>query len=223
MKTKCLRTDYTEAPDDQLDLKAAAVKKGLTDNAVDFPSPPVSPATFATLILNFTNTRSAYKLGGIDQKPNYDAAKLALLNGMNDTADYVDEIANGDSSLIIKGGFVPTKTVASPVPAPAQPVDVEVKREAGIGNIAIECPAIDGAEFYGLIVSEGAPLNNFLFLNGQLRFEPMQPNSFGIDVNKSRKKKVLNLTPGTMYYFYMYAGNANGISPLSVVTELRAA
>jgi len=221
-KINCLREDYRKAADDQLDRKAIAVKNGLTTNAANFPAPPVGPTALGNLAATYTNAYSAYKRGGLDQKPAFQAAQTALLNAMDDNADYVDRVANGDSELIVEAGYVPTKASGSPIPAPLRPEGVKAERGQTDGEILVECPVVEGAEFYGLLVAEGTPFTTPPFFNGVFHFNPGQNISCGIDVTKSRKKKVQGLTPGTLYYFYMYAGNANGISALSSVVQQRA-
>ena len=222
-KAKCARTDFTKATDDQLDSKAVAVKDGIASNPTDFPSPPFSVADFTTRITNYVATRNAYVRGGLDQKPAFLAAKEILLDTLEETADYVDDIADGDIELIVKGGFVPTKTAASPKPAPDKPTGVILKRGQATGEVFLECDAQSVGEYYGAIASEGVPLSEFSSANGILIFEGNRTNNIGIDVNKSRKKHFTNLIPGTTYYFYMYIGNATGISALSDVVSIMAA
>lgn len=222
-KAKCFRGDFTKATDDQLDSKAVAVKDGIASNPGDFPSPPVAVADFTTRITNYVATRNAYVRGGLDQKPAFLAAKEILLDTLEETADYVDDIADGDTALIVKAGFVPTKTEASPKPAPNKPTGVVLKRGQATGEVFLECDVQSVGEYYGAIVSEGIPLAGFNFSNGMFGFEGNRPNNIGIDVNKNRKKHFTNLQPGTTYYFYMYIGNASGISALSDVVSIMAA
>lgn len=221
-KSKCSLTDFKDAPDDMLDTKATAVKNGLTASAVTLPAPPVPPATLTTQITAYSNTYSAYKRGGLDQKPAFEAAKATLLNSLTENAEYVDEVADGDEAVIVAAGYVPTKTTNTPKPAPSKPTGVTAKRGEAIGEMFVECPAVDHAEFYGLIVTQGAPLSSVTFSNGQIIFDG--PNAVnGIDVNKARKKHLQGMVPGTMYYFYMWATNSAGVSAPSDVVQLMAA
>jgi len=69
-------------------------------------------------------------------------------------------------------------------------------------------------EFYGLVITEGVPLSDVYFNNGQ--FELGTVNfPLVIDVTKARKKTVKEMKIGVVYYFYMYAGNTAGVSTLS--------
>lgn len=220
-KVKCLRSDYKEASDDQLDLKATAVKNGLTDHAADFPAPPVTPVQLGDKITVYQNTRSAYKRGGLDQKAAFINAKEDLLEALDENADYVDDIADGEEELITKAGYVPTKAESTPKPVPNRPTGVTAKNANHPGEMIVECPAVDGASYYGLIVTENMPLQNYSFIDGLLGFDNTN-SRLGIDVNKGRKKLLQGLQPGTIYFFYMYAGNATGVSGLSDAINLRA-
>ena len=221
-KAKVLRTDYKDAAEDKLDSKGSAVQTGLTDHPLVFPLPPVSPVALGAFLLAYSNKFNAYKRGGLDQKPAFLAAKADLLQALDDNADYVDGIANGSEIIIVSAGYVPTKTTKSPKPAPLKPEGVKAKRGPAIAEILVECPAQKGGLFYGLIICVGVPLVNTNLLNGQLSLDENNM-ILGVDLNKSRKKVVLDLAVGTTYYFYMYCGNSNGISPLSDAVVLMAA
>jgi hypothetical protein len=222
-KAKCSRTDFNKAPDDQLDSKGAAVRDGLTTHMGTFPAPPVSAATVGTQVSDFIVKRNAYTRGGLDQKPAFVASKNLLIESLEANADYVDDIADGDEELIVNAGYVPTKTEATPKPVPSKPTGVVVKRGEAVGEVLIECEAQAVGEFYGVIVSEGGPLAGFSFSHGLIRLDRGPANRFAMEVNKSRKKHFDELTPGTTYYFYMYIGNAAGISALSDVVSIMAA
>lgn len=221
-KSKCSLTDFNTAPDDMLDTKATAVKNGLTASAVTLPAPPVPPATLTTQITTYSNTYSAYKRGGMDQKPAFETAKNTLINSLTLNAEYVDEVADGDEAVIVAAGYVPTKTTATPKPQPGKPTGVTVKRGQAIGEVLVECPTVENAESYGLIGTHGNPLGDVSFINGQFAFDG-NPILGGIDVNKSRKKRLQGLVPGQVYYFYMWATNSAGVSALSDVVQIMAA
>lgn len=220
-KAKCSRTDYKEASDDQLDLKATAVKNGLTDHAADFPAPPVTPVQLGDKITVYQNTRSAYKRGGLDQKAAFINAKEDLLEALDDIADYVDDIADGEEELITKAGYVPTKTVKTPSPVPNRPDTVKARHGQNTGELFVECEKIPGASYYGLVISEGTPLYNYSFVNGLLGFNGIN-SKVGMEVTKGRTKHLQSLQEGVIYYIYMYAGNATGVSGLSDVVQIKA-
>lgn len=221
-KSKCSRTDFTRTQINQLDSKAIAVQKGLAEHTTPFPAPPVSPSAMGTLISNYNTALSAYKRGGMDQKPAFTAAQTSLKNALAANADYVDAVADGSETLIIKAGYVPTKITDTIRPAPAKPKRVVAKHGKAIGEMLAECPSVSHAVQYGLVLTKNSPLTNAIFVNGQLVLDG-HTNIVLIDVNKARKKRLQNLSPGSMYYIYMWAGNANGTSALTEVVQLMAA
>jgi hypothetical protein len=213
-KAKCLKTDYKKATDDQLDSKAGAVVAGLTAHAVEFPAPPITVVALQALLTTYGTTLIAYKRGGLDQKAPFLNAKAALLDALDDLANYVDTVADGNEELITDAGFVPSKTTPTPLPPPDQPNQVLVTRGQNRGVVTVECPVIAGAEYYGMVYTEGVPLTWVNFSQGH--FEVGSTNApFVIDVTKARKKTVKEMKVGVLYYFYMYASNATGVSTLS--------
>lgn len=213
-KVKCKKVDYKRASDDQLDSKADAVVLGLTNHAVDFPAPPISAAALQDLLDTYEQTYTAYKRGGLDQKEDFLNAKTDLLNAMDSIADYVDSVAKGNGSIITNGGFVPTKNTSTPQPAPVQPLLPLVTRSQNRGEVFIECPVVEGAEYYGMVFTEGSPLSEVTLSSGRFEFGSLNSRLW-IDVTKARKKTLKDMKVGILYYFYMYAGNSAGVSTLS--------
>lgn len=221
-KAKCSVSYYHQLPDEQLDDFGTGVKEGLANNAVLFPTPPVSAVALQALIDDYEVKRSAYKRGGLDQKPAFELAKTALMNGLDSTAAYVDEIANGSEATIVAGGFIPTKTTRQPVPAPAKPTVVTLQHGQAHGQVIAECKAVSGATYYGCFFTEGTPLPEADFANGQLAMPPNVPFLVGFDFNRDRKKVFNGMQPGTQYYFYFYAANPAGVSALSEPVSIMA-
>ena len=164
------------------------------------------------------------RVGGA-QKPAYQASKAALLSAMDDQADYVDSIANGDPNKIILGGFVPTKGTKSEVPTPTELFAIRIWRGAA-GVLIAECEAQPYVETFICVLSAGAPLPPNVYLNleaGQLMFNggpTPGPTAGRIDCNPSRRKEFTNLTPGVIYYVTFFGVNASGVGPLSVPVGL---
>jgi hypothetical protein len=161
---KCSRTAYTTAKAGTLNTPAQAVVTGITEHAALFPMVPVPPAIFGSLISTYSTTYSAYKSGGMAQKPAFEQAKTALLDAMNSTATYVDSVAQGDANIIMFAGFVPTKGTASSAPAPVPATGLRAWRGA-TGELYFECDNQDVADAYGAIVTEGAPLPADISMN----------------------------------------------------------
>lgn len=220
-KIKCLRSDYKRASDDQLDAKAMSVVEGLTDNAASFPAPPMTPAVLQSHVELFVSTFIAYKRGGLDQKPPFLSAKETLLDALDELADYVDEVADGKLNIVVESGFVPTKSTATPTTIPEHPVGITAKYGNNPGELVVECPVVEGAEYYGLLVTVGAPATGFSLVQGKFLTNG-STTPYWLDLTKSRRKNLFSLARGTNYYFYMFAGNSAGVSGLSIGLEMMA-
>jgi len=226
-KAKCSRS-YHQLAADKLDLFAEEIRQGMATNPTVFLTPPFTDAEYEAFIENYTTARATYKTGGSAQKPAFTAAKTALMGGMDTTADYVDELADGDVEIIQKSRFKPTKTSGSNKPAPVKPGGVKLER-GETGELYAECAKVEGAESYGCILIANNPLPYNAGFNAVGQFvvqgdstpvppvppSPVNPISVIFDMNKSRKKKFMGLAKGTTYYCYFYAVNATGVSPLS--------
>ena len=213
-----------------LPIFAIGVRDGIYLNPDPFDAPPITELNFQKLIDTYTNKRGAYENGGSAQKGPYQAARQALLDGLDQMAVYVDLVAKGDENIILLGGYVPSKGNRSETPSPVQPTGVSVKRGEASGILIAECENQSVAISYGCIVTVNQPLpaNVVLNANGQLIFSDTEPSppagtmalstaliSGLIDFNPGRKKKFKNLIPGLTYYFVFYAANATGVSPFS--------
>lgn len=221
----CSRS-YHKTPVDELDAFAEGVRQGIFENPTLFPTPPVPEPAMVVLISTYVTNRAAYKQGGSAQKGPFLASKTALIDALDLTATYVDDVADGDANVITEAGFVPTKAGASEGHTPAQPGIPEITRGAA-GELMAECPKVDGALYYGCIaVPKPLPPDVGITGLGQIVMRDQEPESGGAteptgeisfihDLNKTRKKKFLGLTSGVTYHFYFYAGNATGVSQLS--------
>lgn len=221
-KPTCSLNYYHRLPDEELDDFATGVRVGLGNNLSLFPTPPVLPAALQALIDDYEVKRSAYKRGGLDQKPAFEQAKATLVNALDDNAEYVNSIADGNEATIVAGGYVPTSTDTKPAQVPNKP-EVRLKRGQAIGQILAECKPIKGAQYFGCIVSEGAPLEGNVLTDNVILLPGGGKGNVGINVAKDRKKVFSGLQPGTTYYFYFYAGNAAGVSALSDMVSIMAA
>jgi hypothetical protein len=213
---------YHRLPDEELDDFATGVRVGLQNNLALFPTPPVLPPSLQALIDDYEVKRSAYKRGGLDQKPAFEQAKTLLMNGLDDNAAYVDSIADGNEAIIVAAGYVPTNTTTSPSQVPSKP-EVRVKRGEASGQLLAECKPIKGAQYFGCIVSEGSPLEGNVLTDEVIFLSAGSKSNVGMNVAKDRKKVFSGLQPGTTYYFYFYAVNAAGVSALSDAVSIMAA
>ena len=235
-KIRC-KLSYHNLKNDLIDVFAVGVRDGIYNNVSVFMTPPLPQPDFQGLIDTYINTHGAYKQGGLAQKGPFLAAKTALMEGLDQTAEYVNTVAKNDANIITLAGYVPTKGNSSSVNPPPQPTGITVKRGIS-GELLAECPKIATVLFYGAFLIADSPLPDNIMINGEGQLvvdenapTPIPPSGpspapgpstmyFAIDFNKSRKKKFTALTKGRMYYIYFYAGNAGGISPLSEAAGL---
>lgn len=215
---------------DTFDTFAVGIRDGIFGNPTEFATPPVTQTALQTLIDNYINTRAAYKQGGKAQKGFYLAARTALMGALDTLAGYVNTLADGDADIITTAGFVPTKPSTSTAPVPAAPLLRTLSRGSTRQLIA-ECKPVSSAEYYGCILIQGTPMPPVLTFNGNGQLvavaesnTPPNPNEYkpepgsiiiAIDFNKSRRKQFAGLIKGVEYFFYFYAVNATGVSPLS--------
>lgn len=220
-KSHCNR-NYHSKPVDTLDVFALGIKAGIWGNAGTFATPPMTELVFNALIQTYLLTRAAYVQGGLAQKGFFDDAKDALLEGLDELADYVDDVADGLESTITTAGFVPTDVILTPATQPTQPV-VTVKRGLA-GELLAECAKTPGAKYYGCMMVQGtpAPPGFAISPDGKIIIENSSPTALvlAIDVTQKRKKKFTGLTHDAVYYFYFYAVNAAGVSPFSEVVSM---
>lgn len=210
---------------------AGGVKTGVYTNTTEFPAPPITEAQLTTLINNYNTTYEEYKNGGKLKKPFFTEAKKALMNGLDDIANYINNLSGLTPEIFEMGGYVPTKTVATGGNAPATPQGAILNR-GSIGQLFAEVLKVKDAESYGCLVFVGQPLpaDYLTFTKGQLiaskgtGADAMAASGSNvvviIDVTKGRKKQFINLQPGVEYFFYFYAVNANGVSQLSEVRSI---
>ncbi|MES2620542.1 MAG: hypothetical protein V4615_06790 [Bacteroidota bacterium] len=220
---KCSRNYYKRLKVDQLDNFAGEVEEGVyVNNPLLFPLPPLNQAAFHLLITTYDTTRAAYTGGGSLQKGAFDNAKAALLAGLDELADYVDEVANGLAATITDAGFAATKGTRSSAVKPAQPMNIFLKRGIALQLIA-ECPKITGVNSCLCIITQGAPLPVEIGITADGKL--VLPNFgigpgpviavIGFDFSEQRVKVFSNLTHDATYYVYFVYVNAAGVSPLS--------
>lgn len=214
----------------------AAVKNGIYNNPATFMAPTISVATLEAHIENYNTTYTKFK-NRTGTKADFLLAKTALMNALDTLAVYVNGVAENNPEIIMLAGYTPTKGVNSNVTTPVQPVGVVITR--GIpGELETDCTPVATVESYGAIMVADNPLPANIRMNGlgQLEVidddinpalaitgtsaEPGVPVIKALmDLNKSRKKKFINLAIGTTYYVYYWAINAGGVSPLSEVVS----
>jgi hypothetical protein len=242
-KSQVKRTDYSLRPLGEMDVPAGVVHINLYQNAATFTAPPLSEVDFVALITTYSSRYSAYVDGGATAKAEFLQTEEELLNAMNSTALYVDSVAQGDRAIIILSGFVPTKETNTPKQQPTELQNVELTRGAS-GEILVSCDQQEGVEAYFCLLTASTPPPAWFNANeaGQVVFEDnraglspepgpdLQPmpmmglnddTPHGIlDFTKGRKKKFMNLTPGTTYWVIMFGINTAGVGPVSLAKSI---
>ena len=207
----------------KLDTQADEVYNGVYNNPTSFPSPPVTATVFHTKKQTFSDAAADYATYGLVKKTEFIHARTEMIDTLDQTANYVDGVANGDISIIVLSGFAPSSSDAKKK-APLGKIEVfNVKRTDNPGEIAVEIAPIvnNGVSSYYCICSE-EPIDHLVMNDGQLNFAAVSKPMF-INFSKSRRKVFKQLTPGVMYYFYVFATNTVSVSAVSDVRSLMAA
>jgi hypothetical protein len=215
---------YHQSGTSALDTFASQVSNGIYTNTATFSNPTVAQAQFEIAQQAFSTAAADYATYGTTKKTTFTNARKKLIDVLDLMADFVDAIANGDESLIILSGFVPSASAAQSN-TPLVKIQVfTAKRTTTDGEIAVEIPAISnhGAINYFCICSENAALVNPTVVDGQLILDSTT-TKVRYDYSKSRRKSFRFLTPGVTYYFYVFACNTVSVSPISDAKSLMAA
>jgi hypothetical protein len=207
-----------------LDTFAGQVFNGIYTNPTQFHAPPVEQESFSNIQQDFSNAAAEYATYGAVKKTAFTNARKKLIDVLDLMADFVDGVANGDESLIILSGYIPSSTITQGN-IPLTRIEMfMVKRTANEGEIAVEIPAINhhGSINYYCICSEGIPLAAPTIVDGQLILDNVT-NKIRYDYSKARKKLFKGLTIATTYYFYVFASNTVSVAPISEVKSIMAA
>ena len=205
---------------------ATLVKNGITGSPKIF-DPLIAPVTLILWEQYIKEAADAYanwKAGGIAQKIIYQGKHDILMKALNDSADFVDKIANNNVDTITLSGFIPTNV--KPVSLMAvelfgQPINVEVFTGVSTGKLDSNCEPFGINAVYGCIVSEGKPLPDGIDINdaGQLILPAGITNRIIFDFNTNRMKSFSGLTKGVDYYFYWFIMTTHGVSALSIAVS----
>lgn len=225
---------FHKLPNDEVKTFADGVVTGFYGNNPPFTVQPLTQLIFQALIDDYEDKLSDYDNGGDDQKGPFLLSKEALIDALDSIVTEVDKVADGNAVTIILAGFEPTKERGETV-KPGQGT-VTVKRGIA-GELIATCAQVDGAKHYGCIMTEAAPLPDWVIIDGNGRIvvermpDPMpgpmpgptpdpSPANAQLDFTDQRVKHFLNLKHDVTYYFYFYAVNAKGVGPLSEAVSM---
>ena len=217
MKKRICKLSFQYYRNAVLDTFSNGVKNGIFTNELIFVMPPLTSAEYMHIIADYNAALSVYKANGKIYKTAFLQAKKKLLDTLVALATYVNGIADGDPSIITMAGFMATTGELHAPPQLEKILVVKVKVTNVLGQVIIETPAIvgKGVTGYTLILVSGAPLNVENFAADTLNFTANEGQQIIISLTKGKKKIVNGLDSNLVYYGYMYAVNATGVSPLS--------
>ena len=202
---------------------AEGIKDTYYKNNPPFTAPVIPLNNFNKLVADYNAKYADYANGGKAQKGDWLIAKTALLKGLDQIADNVDEVANGNEAIVLEGGFKSVKTSRSNKTIPPVP-QIDTLERGTQGVLIASCKPLGRDINYGCIISEGVPLDEHVKLEaGKLIISKNILASIQIDESYSRKKTFTNLTPKLDYYFYFFARNAAGVSGLSAAQSIMCA
>jgi len=195
------------------------VSAGVYGNAGTFTTPPLTALVFDAAVADYQSKRGAYTQGGINHKEAFMLAYGVLIGHLNTMANYVDTVADGNSTIIQMGGFVATKGETTAASRHDQLTGLKVLSNTG-GTVSLTCDLQRGINAYICIATEGAPLPDSVKVTptGKVEFPPAALNSIRsmiIDARAPRRKSFSGLEPGSRYYFAYAAINTAGVGTLS--------
>ena len=217
MKNQICKLNFHYFGKTELDSFANGIDNGIFSNDTVFVTPPLTSSELVHIITDYSTALADYKAYGKIKKTAYLKAKEKLMNALDTLANYVNTIANGDPSIILLAGFVPTADTIQKSPDLSKIEVILVTPSKVNGQVFIETPAITdkGVTGYVLILVSGEPLHMDNFTNGVLNMDSSIEQKILIDFTKTRRKVVNNLDSSILYYGYMFAINPTSVSPLS--------
>jgi len=173
-------------------------------------------------VSNYRSDNLAYEAGGVDEKPAYDMSLTAILGSLDSGKAYVESLPELSVDLINLSGYTPNKQSVSSSIVSNAPLLRKINRLGG-GTMSFEYDSSKGAEFYGTYLVEGnAWPAGYTFVNGILDFPKTADARLLQNCLKQRLKVYYNLVNNQEYTIFSYAGNAAGVSLLSIGTTFTA-
>ena len=223
MRKPICKLTFRQMSATDLDTFSQGVLIGIYQNTLVFATPVIAEVDLQTIYNDYVAAYVAYEQFGLTKKTAYLNAKSSLIDALNTLVVYVDSIAMGDVSVIALSGFIPSREVNEPS-APLEKLNnFTVKQTQNSGELFVNINAVNGFGrlSYGCICVEGEPIAGFTMDNGRITI-PSGVAMVVVDFNKSRQKLISGLTPGTVYYIYVFANNTVSVSPLSDFRKIMA-
>lgn len=228
-KAKVNRTKIKAFKVREIDARAEEMKQAIfvTYLAIFVGVIPMTSIALGTLITNYINSRSSYRVIGKSKKGENDTAKAALLEGLLLFANYVDGIAEGNIDILIDSTLPYTgQAIGSGALITNGAKATGVKGKSGnVGQLSTSCnPFVKGVRYHSIIV-QGSPLpaNVITNLNGQLiLLTGVGIPTYVLNLNGKRNKSFTNLIPGAAYYIYYFIEGEGVVSDLSLPVKINA-
>ncbi|MEC4049537.1 hypothetical protein OX284_008870 [Flavobacterium sp. SUN046] len=214
-KIRC-RLEYRKMSNQKLIVLCISVANGIYNDTAQFATPAVTQAVFTTTFTSYAEAVARYENAPKIEKTAMLEARKEMIDVLDRLTVYVDEIANGDASLINLSGFVPTKDSINKSNPLAVSESFDVRRTANLGEVEVEVHKISGydAIWYFVICSSESNLPPNSIVDGVLNCNSLVEGD-KICLTKSRIKIFSNLQTGRKYYFYLIGANAVSVSQLS--------
>ena len=181
---------------DQVVSLGLQVKTAMTGNA-NFTTPNPSMAALGTLITTAQTKIAAYNSAAAALQTlltDRDTAVDNLRSGIRQESSYVDNIANGNASIIQSAGMA-VRSGRTPASIPGQVQALSITAGDGAGELDLQWDPLSGAKTFEIELSPDA-----LFASGIIKLK-----------NTTKSKAVAeNLTSGTRLWARVRATNAAG-------------
>lgn len=132
------------------------VVEKMTENALVFPTPPITLAAMVTLQTKFSKAINAATEGGTIARKERDNIIVEVRDTLRIQADYVRSVANGDAELLARSGFELSK-MPEPIKEVGIPQRVKAEATDESGTLQISCAKTLGARMYRTEQASGDP------------------------------------------------------------------
>ena len=221
-KSYCKR-DYHKTLGIKLEKRLEDVKTGVYGNTTVFATPPKTIVAVTAFLLDYADKRTKWEQGGIAQKKAYEKIVSEGRIMMDDFADYVDEIADGDITVIRMAGFNPSfDTALLPKPGINRIDNITLKRvEDAPGKLISENGRLPKGTTVIGILCEGVPLTDEFEIDseGNIFIPGTFTANVRVNMTKQNKKYWINLKNGVTYYVYHIAVSSKGVSLISIAVS----
>ena len=226
MRKLISKKDYRKLKGINLENKAKGMKVGIFSADTVFKAVPFTEDEMEATILDYADKRTRWELGGIAQRHDYDIAIIALLHRMDTLAEYVDDMADDNTTIFkmanLEVSYDPDKDYTNDEIIMVEGITLD-RVGKGINQLVSDCNTYPRYTNLIAILSEGSPLPEGTEIDseGCVLFPQNRGINIRINISLQGKKYFRNLKLGVTYYVYYVAVTTNSISRLSVgVSEL---